>query len=39
MKIITLDNAEKVPSNLDGRIMGRSDTAKIVHIRLSPGEN
>ncbi|MBV2246464.1 MAG: cupin domain-containing protein [Lentimicrobium sp.] len=38
MKIITLDNAEKVASTLDGRIMGQSDTAKIIHIRLSPGE-
>ena len=38
MKIINLNEAEKVPANLDGHIMGRSDKAKIVHIRLSPGE-
>lgn len=38
MKIITLNDAERVPSNLDGHIMGRSATAKIIHLRLSPGE-
>ncbi|GAB1402930.1 MAG: cupin domain-containing protein [Lentimicrobiaceae bacterium] len=38
MKVISLQHAEKVNPVLDAHIMGKSDKAKIVHIRLRPGE-
>jgi quercetin dioxygenase-like cupin family protein len=39
MKIETIDNAPKVPFNLDGKIMFRSVKNEIVHLSLQPGES
>jgi quercetin dioxygenase-like cupin family protein len=36
--IIDLTKAEKVPFNLDGRIMFKSDKNELIHLTLQPGE-
>ena len=38
MEITNLQNAEKVPFNLDGRKMFVSSKAEIIHLRLKKGE-
>jgi mannose-6-phosphate isomerase-like protein (cupin superfamily) len=38
MKLTTLDTAEKVPFNLDGRKMYSSEKAELVHLTLKPDE-
>lgn len=38
MKIISLDNAEKVPFNLDGRKMFIGEKVEIIHLSLKPDE-
>jgi len=38
MKITTLDTAEKVPFNLDGRKMFTNDKVELVHLALKPDE-
>ena len=38
MNIVNLQNAEKVPFNLDGRKMFASSKAEIIHLRLKKGE-
>ncbi len=38
MKITTLQNAEKVPFNLDGRKMYSSEKVELVHLSLKQGE-
>ncbi|HOP03700.1 MAG TPA: cupin domain-containing protein [Tenuifilaceae bacterium] len=38
MRSISLDNAEKVPFNLDGRKMFISEKVEIIHLTLKPGE-
>jgi len=36
--IIPFDAAEKVPFNLDGRILYKGDRCELVHLTLQPGE-
>ena len=36
--LIDLNTAEKVPFNLDGRIMFDSDRVQLVHLTIHPGE-
>ncbi len=38
MKLTTLENAEKVPFNLDGRKMFTNDKVELVHLALKPNE-
>lgn len=38
MKITTLDTAEKVPFNLDGRKMFTNSEVELVHLTLKPSE-
>jgi quercetin dioxygenase-like cupin family protein len=38
MKLTTLDTAEKVPFNLDGRKMFTNEKIELVHLSLKPGE-
>ncbi|GAB1417587.1 hypothetical protein MASR2M12_03520 [Bacteroidales bacterium] len=38
MKITTLQTAEKVPFNLDGRKMFSSKKVELVHLTIQPGE-
>lgn len=38
MKLTTLDNAEKVPFNLDGRKMFTNEKVELIHLSLNPNE-
>lgn len=38
MKLTTLETAEKVPFNLDGRKMLTNEKVELVHLTLKPGE-
>ena len=38
MKLTTLETAEKVPFNLDGRKMFTNDKVELVHLSLKPSE-
>jgi quercetin dioxygenase-like cupin family protein len=38
MKLTTLDSAEKVPFNLDGRKMFTNERVELVHLALRPNE-
>ncbi len=38
MKQTTLETAEKVPFNLDGRKMFTNDKVELIHLTLKPGE-
>lgn len=38
MKLTTLDTAEKVPFNLDGRKMFTNEKVELVHLALKPGD-
>ncbi|MGE0079451.1 MAG: cupin domain-containing protein [Bacteroidales bacterium] len=38
MKLTTLDSAEKVPFNLDGRKMFTSEKVELIHLNLNPNE-
>ncbi len=39
MKIVSLTDAPKVPSGLDGHIMHSSDKLQVIHLCLQPGQN
>lgn len=38
MKLTTLDSAEKVPFNLDGRKMFSNEKVELIHLNLNPNE-
>lgn len=38
MQLITLESAEKVPFNLDGRKMFTSNKMELIHLNLNPNE-